>query len=59
MQITVHALILTPFQHQGSAAPMTSIDFSSEKACNDTAAKWPMKTYGGASARFTAVCVPK
>jgi hypothetical protein len=55
-------LILTLFLHQGPTATMTSIEFSSEKACNDAAAKWSMETmkiYGAASARFTAVCVTK
>lgn len=58
----MYVLILTLFLYQGPAATMTSINFSSEKACNDAATKWSMetmKTYGAASARFTAVCVAK
>lgn len=41
---------------------MPTAEFSSEKACNNAAMKWSMetmKTYGGANARFTIVCVPK
>lgn len=62
MMAIMYVLILTLFLHQGSAPTMTTAEFSSEKACNDAATKWSMgtiKTYGGASARFTAVCVPK
>jgi hypothetical protein len=58
----MYVLILTLFLYQGSAAAMTSIEFSSEKACNDAATKWAMetmKTYGAGSARFTTVFVAK
>jgi hypothetical protein len=41
---------------------MTTVEFKTEKSCNEAASKWAMETmknYGGSSARFTTVCVPK
>jgi 3-deoxy-D-arabino-heptulosonate 7-phosphate (DAHP) synthase len=58
----VYVLILTLFLAPGAAGVMTTVEFTSEKACNDAAPKWSMesmKTFGAASARFTAVCVAK
>ena len=55
-------MILTVFLYDGPAATMISAEFSSEKGCSDATTKWSMetiKTYGGASAKFTTVCVAK
>ena len=58
----MHVLIPPLFMAQGSTPVVTSVEFSSEKACNAAATKWSketIKTYSAASARFTAVCVAK
>ena len=55
-------LILTLFLHQELADTMTAFTFSSEQARNDAPAKSSManmKASGGASVRYTAVCVAK
>ena len=52
------ALILPPFQHQRPASAAKSLDFPSEKACNDAATKRSMETLntsGGASACLTTM----
>lgn len=58
----MHALILIAFLNEGRAATMTSMQFSSQKACSDAASNWSMKTtktHNGASAGFSAVCVTR
>jgi hypothetical protein len=59
---SMHALVLTPFQHQGPASAANSLDFPNGKTCNDVSTKRSMetiKTSSGASAKCTAVYVPK